>query len=220
MKFNYKKKLKQFKKIFVLVSGGIDSTYLYDKIKEIFPKKTYPVNCFNPYEQSETLDKIAKDPNYIQITPGKDINYKKLLKKAFLNLPKAYELKRRGRYAKKVFGCCYYIKHKAFLKDPLFQEDKTVVISGIKAGDGTQRALWLSDLREGKRDLGTGEKNNYYYLKEGKAKPTFFHKHKSGQLYCYPFRDYTKRELPNKIIKRLREKYPNLDIRGVIYVLF
>ena len=62
--------------------------------------------------------------------------------------------------------------------------------------------------------MGTGEKNNYYYLKEGKAKPSFFHKHKSGQLYCYPFRDYTKRELPSKVIEKLRRKYPNLDHSG------
>ena len=190
--FNFNQ-LNQFKKIFVLVSGGIDSTYLYETIKEIFPSKTYPVNCYNPYEQNETLKEISKDPKFIQIKPGKEFSYKNILKNAFLKLPEAYKLKKQKSYHKKIFPCCYYIKHKMFLNHPLFKLKNTVVISGIKRGDGQQRFFWLNKL---------------------KNENTFFHKHKGGQLYCYPFRDYTKRELNDDLIDPLYKKYPHLKHTG------
>ena len=195
--------LKDFAKIFCLVSGGMDSTYLYDKLKKSYGSKVYPVNCYSPYETSETLNQIAKDPNVIQIKPAEGLNYGEILKEAFLKLPEARKLKKEGKYSKKIFRCCYYIKHKAFLKDPLFQEENTVVISGIKRGDGTQRRIWLTQLGQGREPCNQSE-----------GKPTFFHKHKSGQLYCYPFRDYKWRELPDICIRRLRKKYLNLDHSG------
>jgi 3'-phosphoadenosine 5'-phosphosulfate sulfotransferase (PAPS reductase)/FAD synthetase len=184
-----------FKKIFVLVSGGIDSTYLYEKIKKIFPEKTFPVNCYNPYESSITLDQISKDPKFIQIKPKSQYNYGQILRDAFLQLPQAFKKKKEKKYNKKIFGCCYYIKHKAFLEDPLFKEEGTVVITGIKAGDGKQRGYWLKDLRK---------------------KETYFHKHKGGQLYCYPFRDYFQRELPLEIRNKLKKKYPRIKHSGCV----
>ena len=192
-----------FEKIFVLVSGGIDSTYLYEQFKKVYKEKVYPVNCFNPYEQNETLKQISMDKNYIQIKPNKKYNYGLILKESFLKLPLARILKKEKRYHKKIFPCCYYIKHKAFLKDKLFQNDKCIVISGIKHGDGTQRRIWLTQMKNG---------NNPRNQSNGKS--TFFHKHLGGQLYCYPFRDFTVRELPNIVIKRLRKKYPTLKHSG------
>lgn len=195
--------LKNFEKIFVLVSGGIDSTYLYEKLKKSYSKRVYPVNCFNPYEQSKTLSLIAKDPNFIQIKPGKKFNYANILKESFLKIPEAMKLRKAGKYNKKVFPCCYHIKHKAFLNDKQFLEENTVVISGIKHGDGTQRRIWLTQMRNG---------TNVNNMNENK--PTFFHRHKKGQLYCYPFRDYFKREIPEICIRRLRKKYPDLNHSG------
>jgi hypothetical protein len=195
--------LKNFDKIFVLVSGGIDSTYLYEKLKKGYGNKVYPVNCFNPYETSPTLSKISEDSNFIQIKPKEKYNYGEIIKEAFLKLPEARELKKQGKYSKKIFPCCYYIKHKAFLNDKQFQEDNTVVISGIKRGDGTQRRIWLTQLSQGREPCNQSE-----------GKPTFFHKHKGGQLYYYPFRDYKWRELPDICIRRLRKKYPNLQHSG------
>ena len=104
---------------------------------------------------------------------------------------------------KKIFPCCYYIKHKAFMNDKQFQEENTVVISGIKRGDGTQRRIWLTQLSQGREPCNQSD-----------GKPTFFHKHKKGQLYCYPFRDYKWRELPDICISRLRKKYPKLNHSG------
>lgn len=200
---NEDKPLKKFNRIYVLVSGGIDSTFLYEKLKKQYGKKVYPVNCFNPYEQSETLNIIAQDPNYIQITPNKSYNYGEILKTAFLKLPEARELKNQKKYNKKIFMCCYFIKHKAFLNNPLFKRKNTVIVSGIKQGDGQQRFFWLNKLHN----------NN-----------TFFHRHLNGQLYCYPFRDYLWKELPDIIVRRLRKKYPSLNHSGCkicpILVLF
>jgi len=185
--------LERFRKIFILVSGGIDSTYLYELIKEIYPSKAFPVNCLNPYETSETLNLISRQPNFISIKPDNFLMAKKKLIESFLKLPDAFELKRRNKYHKKIFPCCYYLKHKMFLKNSLFQEPDTVVISGIKFGDGKQRRIWLSLLK--RRDV-------------------FFHTHKTGQRYCYPFRDYTRRELPTEIIMKLRKIYPNIKHSG------
>jgi len=190
--------LEKFDKIFVLVSGGIDSTYLYEMINSLFPNKTYAVNCWNPYEQSKTLSIFQKLSNYIEVRPQSKLNYKKVLIESFNNIPKAIELRKAGKYHKKVFPCCRFIKHNAFKKDPLFQEKNTVVISGIKAGDGQQRGFWLNDLRKGTKTVKKG----------------FYHLHKEGQYYCYPFRDYRERELPNYILKLLRKKYPGLDHSG------
>jgi hypothetical protein len=125
--------------------------------------------------------------------PDKKFNPHTILKFAFLQIPKARKLYEEGRYHKKVFACCYYLKHKAFLKDPLFKEPGTVVISGIKYGDGKQRRLWLTKL-----------------AKEG----TFYHRHVDNQLYCYPFRDYRLELLPDKVVAILKTKYPNLKSSG------
>lgn len=198
-----KKNLKDFKKIYVLVSGGIDSTYLYEKLKNFYEDKIYPVNCFNPYEQSDTLKQISNDPNFIQIKPDKKYNYGKILKKSFLKLPEARKLKEQGNYHKKIFPCCYHIKHKAFMNNPLFKEKDSVVISGIKRGDGQQRRIWLTQLSNGKEPCNQSNGNS-----------TFFHRHKKGQLYCYPFRDYKWRDLPEICIRRLKRKYPNLRHSG------
>lgn len=201
MKLN--KHLSKFKKIYVLVSGGFDSTYLYEKLKKAYGDKIYPVNCFSPYETSDALDKIAEDPNFIQIKPDEDYNYGEILKEAFLKLPDARELKEEGKYHKKIFPCCYFIKHKAFLNDPLFKETNTVVISGIKQGDGTQRRIFLLQLSRGE------EPRN-----QSGGKPTFYHRHLGGQLYCYPFRDYKWKELPDICKRNLRRKYPNISHSG------
>jgi len=79
------------------------------------------------------------------------------------------------------------------MKNPLFIQNNSCVISGIKYGDGQQRRLWLIKL---------------------KKENTYSHKHKKGQLYYYPFRDYRFREFPMCVINKLKEKYPNLSHSG------
>lgn len=194
--------LNEFNKIYVLVSGGFDSTLLYEFCYANYPKTTYAVNCFNPYENSKTLDYFKSLDNFLQIKPSKKFDYKEILKEAFLTLPSAFEKYKERKYYKKLFGCCYYIKHKAFLKDKIFKENGSVVISGIKWGDGKQRRIFLSQLAKG----------SFKSLEI--KKPTYFLRHKGGQLYCYPFRDFRKFDLPSNVIKVLKEKYPFIDHTG------
>lgn len=193
--------LERFDKIFCLVSGGIDSTYLWEMVKHL--PQAIPVNCWNPYEQNDTLKQLRKHPRFVEVRPVSEMDYRRVLVDAFKKIPEAYKLRRAGRYDKKIFPCCKFIKHQAFMADPTFTEPNTVVISGIKAGDGQQRAFWLKDLRR-------GEPGN----RGQPTKPTYFYRHKGGQLYCYPFRDYRKRELPRNVLAKLRETYPTLKHSG------
>jgi len=186
----------------VLVSGGIDSTYLYEKIRKLYPSKCTPVNCYNPYEQNDVLTEISQDPKFIQIRPAKQYNYREILQEAFMKLPEARQLKKEGKYHKKIFPCCYHIKHKAFMDDPLFKQPESVVVSGIKRGDGSQRRIWLLQMSR-----GTNPRNI-------DGKPTYFHRHLGGQLYCYPFRDHVKRELSDSKMNWLRNKYPTIKHTG------
>ena len=168
--------LRRFEKIYVLVSGGFDSTWLYEKIKEEYKERVYPVNCYNPYEWNDTLKEIEKnDKKFITISPGE---YKDVIKKSFLKLPEAFKLKEQRIYNKKIFPCCYVLKHKTFKKDKRFKELHTVVVSGITYGDGKQRRIWCSIL---------------------KKRGTYFHMHKEGILYYYPFRDYLHQELKDNM---------------------
>ncbi len=217
--------LKPFKKIFVLISGGFDSTLLAEWIFYHYPEKTYFVNCYNPYENSNVLEYYRQKANFIEVRPmtrvrGSDgkyirglngeyitirdnLNYGKILKESFNKLPKARELKANKKYHKKVFPCCYHIKHKHFYKYAMFKENNTVIISGIKRGDGSQRRIWLLQMSR-----GTNPRN------QSEGKPTFFHKHKTDILYCYPFRDHTTRELDFEIKDLLYDKFPTLEHSG------
>jgi len=195
--------LNQYKKIFCLVSGGIDSTYLFEMIKQsIDLSKIFPTNCFNPFESSTTLNTIKQNTNFISIKPDSEYNYGQILKNAFLNLPKSFQMR---KYSKKVFECCYYIKHKAFMNNPIFSESNSVVISGIKYNDGMQRRMFLKSLIDGKERSKGVKILNF---------PTFYHIHKNGQNYCYPFRDYLNKDLPVDIVAELRNTYPNLTHSG------
>ena len=174
-------------------------------IHDAYPTKSIPVNCWNPYEQSKTLTQLKLNPSFLEIRPASELDYKQILLESFQKIPEALQLRKDHKYHKKIFPCCQYIKHQAFFKDPLFQNPDTVVISGIKYGDGQQRRLWLQSLKTGKTTTkGTKILNA----------PTFFHIHKEGQTYCYPFRDYHKRDLPEAIINHLKIKYPMLDHSG------
>lgn len=187
--------LDKFKKIYVLVSGGFDSTLLADYISRHYPLRTVFVNCYNPFEINKTLMHFVHLPNFIQIKPDKRFKYGEILENAFRNLPAAFELRCNSRYYKKIFGCCYYIKNKSFKNHPLFKEPTSCVISGIKDGDGYRRHEWMNELR-------------------GSLGNVFIHVHKGGQTYIYPFRDHRGRELAPPIRAYLRKKFPSISHSG------
>jgi predicted phosphoadenosine phosphosulfate sulfurtransferase len=200
--------LNDFDKIYVFVSGGIDSTYLYEKLRKFYKDKVYPVNCFNPFEKNNTLDLIKKnDKNFIEIKPKRlKLKYKDYIINSFNKIPYAiYRLKKFNQYDKKSnFNCCYYIKHKSLDCSKYLAKDNVVFINGIKSGDGKQRRIFLSQIRKG----------TFKYQNES----SFFLRHKrTNMLYCYPFRDYTYRELPNICLKQLRKKYPKLNHSGCFF---
>lgn len=187
--------LNKFSKIYILVSGGFDSTYLFEKLKKKYSEKVYAVNCFNPYEWNETLKQIEiqEKKRFIKILPK---DYKDIIRKSFLMLPYAYKLQQEGKYyGKKIFPCCRILKHKEFKRDNRFKEPNTVVVSGIKWGDSKQRRIFLSQLHN---------------------KNTFFHRNKDGILYYYPFRDFPHYELTEKMKNKLYKKYPNISHSGCI----
>lgn len=188
--------LDKFNKIYVLVSGGIDSTLLAYYINETYPDKTYFINNFSPYENNKTLNKFKKMPNFIQTKPLVKKNYNKILEEAFLNIPKARKLKSQGKYHKKIFPCCHHIKHYDFKKIKQFKTPDSCVVSGIKRGDGSQRFFWLLKLQQMDK---------------------YIHTHKTGHNYVYPFRNYMKRELPEDIINELRTYYPDTKHSGCVF---
>lgn len=204
MNFN----LKDFDKIYVFVSGGIDSTYLYEKLKRFYKDKVYPLNCYNPFETNKTLLQIKEnDKNFIQLkVRNLKYPYKHYIFEAFKRLPFAIErLVKTGLYDKKTnFSCCYYLKHKVLFQAKKFAKGNVVFINGIKAGDGKQRRVFLSQLRNG----------SFKSIKES----TFFLKHKkTNMLYAYPFRDYTFKNFPKIVITNLKKKYPFLTHSGCYF---
>jgi hypothetical protein len=215
--------IEQFERIYVLVSGGIDSTLLYDYFKFLFPKKTIPLNCFNPFEANDTLKEISKDTEYIEIKPLEKINYGKILQESFLKLNEASKLRDENKYNKKVFPCCYYIKHKEFLKQDYLKNENYCIISGIRHGEGRQRGIFLSQMRNNPFKIDEIHPYELEYKKESKEIfyscdntyiGKFIHVHKTGLTYVYPLRDSLKKNLPKNILKTLKDKYVNLDHSG------
>jgi len=184
--------LKQFKKIYVLVTGGMDSTLLWEYIHSHYPFAT-PVNFWNPYETNAVLTGMKNLPGFVEIKPVKKVEYAKIMDEAFLQLPNARRALAAGKYSKTLFPCCYFFKHKLAFRGKLLKDEGSCVISGIKAGDGRTRRIWTCKLR--KRD-------------------TFIHRHKTGQTYVYPLRDYWKREFPREVQDELRVKYPGIGHTG------
>lgn len=179
--------------------------------QECISEKIFPVNCYNPYEQSNTLKQLSKEPNFIQVMPnlkpGK--TYLSIIEESFRRIPEAIEARKNKKYEKRIFPCCELIKKESFRTQLIFQEKNTCVVSGIKPLDGKNRASFLKKIRVG-LDIGTGKYIN--------REPSFYYKHKEGMLYCYPYRDYRfSRELPKEIIEQLQKKYPDLGHSGCSY---
>jgi hypothetical protein len=195
--------LAEFENIYVLVSGGIDSTVLAVYIKHHYPEKTWFVNCYNPLERNKTLTELSKADLYL-VTRPESIDLSAILRESFLQLNKAAQDRFDGGYSKSTFLCCRKIKERAFKEDPLFSAPGSVVISGIKAGDNNRRRFFCKNIREGKN---TGHYSN-------PVEAGFFYRHKEGILYCYPYRDYLHKELPREVLREVRKRFPEMAHTG------
>lgn len=197
------RRLNKFNRIYVLVSGGKDSTYTVLRLKELSSWIKRPVillhtNTGNRLKSAKiTLDSldqvIAQQFSGMSrlfqwsslvleasaILPQKSMFY---IKQSLLRIPEAERLFIKGKYSKKVFPCCYYLKHKPF-EIWLRNEDHSndVFISSIRPGESNQRQLFLAKLRH--------------------LKTHFWFHRRTKVWYYYPLRDTGFREVYNYLLQ-------------------
>lgn len=197
------RQLNRFKRIYILASGGRDSTFYILKLMEFQYWLTKPVTILFTDTGNETtsalitlekLDQAIKAHNS-ELPPSKKWSYLILatkailpkkpvfyIKKAFMKIPKAKKilLETPDKYSKKIFPCCYYLKHRVFdlwIRENGFQDDpyKGVFASCIRPGESLYRRRWLKDLR----DL----KKHFWFIQRSKV------------WYYYPLRDIMVKEV-------------------------
>jgi 3'-phosphoadenosine 5'-phosphosulfate sulfotransferase (PAPS reductase)/FAD synthetase len=164
-----------FEQIGILVSGGIDSSYIALKFMERYSSDKLLFIHNNTglrlKEAKESLGELrAKNIRipFLQTNPPK--NLKEILVDSFQAIDRALSDKEKGRYNRKVFDCCYYLKKKPTnLIYRLFPN--LLIISGITPLEAMRRAYWLKQLRQ----KGT-------YLR---------YKKKFKHWFGYPLRDCT-----------------------------
>ena len=92
------------------------------------------------------------------------------IKKAFLNIPKAREILKKtpDKYSKKIFPCCYYLKHKIFYdwikaNRSKHVNGKSVFISSIRSGESLYRMRFLLKLKKAKTHFWLIKRLNVWY---------------------------------------------------------
>jgi len=108
--------IKGYKQIYLSVSGGMDSTYSALQFYERgIPITLIHNNTMNRMKSSaNTLKKLVEFTNYPYIETKPTVKFKDIIKESFLAIQNAKDLKESGKYSKKVFACCYHLKHKPF----------------------------------------------------------------------------------------------------------
>lgn len=215
--FEYKE-LNEKDIIFVEHSGGFDSTYnLIQVLKHCDNEKVFAINSLNPLEINDCVRFFKKlmRSNYIYLKRTSKKKVSEIMQDAFLNIQKGIDLRKdkKKTYYKKIFDCCRILKHQAAINNPLLKLPNSVIVSGQKRADSQQRFYFLSQIANGKIFIGTSKTINNYNLidkqikwdKLNKLYPTFYHKHKTGLLKVYPFRDTKDRDLPEKIVNEIRK---------------
>lgn len=197
------RRLNKFKRIYILASGGRDSTYAILKLMEFQYWITKPVTILFTDTGNETtsalitLEKLyqAVTAHNLELPPSKKWSHLCLatkailpkkpvfyIKKAFMKIPKAKQilLETPDRYSKKIFPCCYYLKHRVFdlwIRENGFQSDpyKGVFASCIRPGESLYRRRWLKTLRD--------KKLHFWFIRRSKV------------WYYYPLRDIMVRDV-------------------------
>jgi len=161
---------------YLLVSGGMDSTYMSLLFYERGCKDflfLHNNTGLRLKSAEKILRAIQEITNFVFIETKFEGNMTSILEESFRALPKAIELIRTNRYYKQVFKCCYWLKERH-----AYQFTKThpgIYFSGIKKGDSFRRNLFLKRLREANR--------------------FFSFKKKARAWYCYPLRDGAKQSV-------------------------
>lgn len=198
--------LNKFKRIYILVSGGLDSTYTVLNMWELrfwIKKPVILLHTDTRLQLAQSVEILREledftafnwdfeilSRNFIQenvkvlqqnrrsVPKEKDLEPSmSIVIDSLHRLNQAKKLVKEGKYSKKVFPCCYWLKHKPFyfwLRKENHSRD--VFVSSIRGGESQQRQLWLSRLRKYK---------------------TKFHFHIKTQVwYYYPLRDLKERDV-------------------------
>ncbi len=169
-----------FTRVYAWVSGGKDSTAmalsLFEQQDQIEGEIILIHNNTGLRMQSaeDTLTKLRKKTKFQFIELKAEYPRKTdLLKDSFKALPKAQEAKDQGRYDRRVFPCCYELKHKPgkeFIKSiPKRERERYVFLSGITQYESRRRGWFLNRIT----------KENTYHIWNTKM----------HAFYGYPFRN-------------------------------
>jgi len=141
--------IEDYSKIFITVSGGMDSTYTaLEFYKRGLNATLVHNNTFlNMKESKQTIKKLREYTGYPYIELKPPLEEVSRIQEAFLAIPKAQQMKENGKYTKTVFKCCYYLKEKPF-RTFLKGYPEAIVITSIRPGEGRNRAFWLKKIRE------------------------------------------------------------------------
>jgi 3'-phosphoadenosine 5'-phosphosulfate sulfotransferase (PAPS reductase)/FAD synthetase len=187
--------LNRFNRIYVLVSGGKDSTYTVIKLlKNSFLIKSPIILLHNNTTlqknsaktilrifQGQIEDQYSIFYEEILVTDYIDKDTTKIVSESAINeMPKAIKLLEAGKYRKNVFSCCYWLKEKPFEKWlQLEDHSKDLFVLSIKPGDSSQRGLFLARIR--------------------KQKTFFWFNRRRRVMYWYPLRD-TKQKTVDQVL--------------------
>jgi 3'-phosphoadenosine 5'-phosphosulfate sulfotransferase (PAPS reductase)/FAD synthetase len=172
------------KKIFVLVSGGRDSTamtlaladYVYQYQSDYEINLLFGDTHLNRKVGRDTVARLAEETDFPLIVAKYQGENRVIdvLRGSFEMIPKAIERHKfhntGAKSYKTLFPCCDLLKKrpmKDFLKT--LEKDSTIQLLGIKAGDNAI--------------------HRRYRLRQLRDADTFYRKQRNGFLYYYPLRD-------------------------------
>src|SRR4030042_1783736 len=156
---------KNFSIMYHSVSGGKDSTFAFLKLVGEPNLKIPIVLLFNDtgLELRSTLFSISKlfdfaeqqgvktiildYKPYLENTQYANKNAAFILKESFTRIPQAEKLLEEGKYSKKIFSCCNYLKHRGLHAFAKTTSKNALFTSSIRGGESKNRQLWLAALR-------------------------------------------------------------------------
>jgi 3'-phosphoadenosine 5'-phosphosulfate sulfotransferase (PAPS reductase)/FAD synthetase len=172
-------------KYYFLVSGGKDSTAMLLKAFEegIKGELLYGYTRINSKGSLEVIERLSTYtgfPLHIARYEGEKKPIQ-ILRESFVNIPKALDyMKETGIFRRNMFHCCDILKHQPMQEFQKQHKDACFVL-GIKGSDGAiHRRYRMRQLRE---------------------QDTFYREHKTGYLFYYPLRDWTKEQVQDMLKK-------------------
>lgn len=170
----------------ILVSGGIDSSYVALKFFEKGIKASLLHN--NTHLQLSSAKKVikalVKKTDYTLITIEPNVNIKNVLLSSFRALDKAATDKNSGKYNREVFDCCFELKKKPAQKFYKNLKENTLVVSSITPGESNRRRMFLGKIRnQGKWIINHSKYRVHfaYPLRDARLKKENLHRKRYAQ---------------------------------------